>query len=105
MERKFAPGPANRNRIKHRLFSFISRYWRGKPLYSLATIISLIGSTATKTGLIVYCDPDTNDYPTGIKISQSEMDTLDIRRDDVHGDWIYTFLPALGRASVLCDKP
>ena len=65
------PGTSKWNRIEHRLFSFISQNWRGKPLYSLATIISLIGSTATDTGLKVYRDQDTNDCPAGIKISQS----------------------------------
>ena len=80
--------------IEHRQFSFICRNWRGEPLYSLTTIIDLIGSTTTRTGLKVHCDRDTNDYPTAIKISQSEMGTLDIRRDDFHGDWNYTLLPA-----------
>ncbi len=79
-------------RIEHRLFSF-SQNWRGKPLYSLATIISLFGSTTTGTGLKVYCDRDTNEYTTGIKISKSEIKALDIRRADFHGDWNYTVLP------------
>ena len=89
------------NKIEHRVFSFISRNWRGNPLYSLATIINLIGSTTTGTGLKVYCDRDTNDYPAGIKISKSEIEALDIRRADFHGDWNHTLLPNSDRASVI----
>ena len=60
------PGTSKWNKIEHRLFSFITQNWRGKPLISLATIIGLIGGTRTETGLKVYCDLDTNDYPKGI---------------------------------------
>ena len=64
------PGTSKWNKIEHKLFSLISQNWRGKPLYTLTTIIGLIGSTKTGTGLKVYCDRDTNEYPTGIKISK-----------------------------------
>lgn len=67
------PGTSKWNRIEHRLFSFISQNWRGKPLRNLATIINLIGATTTGTGLKVYCDRDTNTYPTGVKVSPSDM--------------------------------
>ena len=87
------PGTSKWNRIEHRLFSFISQNWRGKPLYSLTTIINLIGATTTGAGLKVFCDRDTNDYPTGIRISKSAMAALDIRRAEFHGDWNYTLLP------------
>ncbi len=95
------PGTNKWNRIEHKLFSFITQNWRGKPLYSLTTIINLIGSTKTGTGLKVYCDRDTTDYPTGIKISKSEMAALDVRRADFHGDWNYTFLPIPVNVSVI----
>ena len=95
------PGTSKWNRIEHKLFSFISQNWRGKPLYSLTTIINLIGSTTTGTGLKVYCDRDTNEYPTGIKISKAEMAALDIRRADVHGDWNYTLLPTPANVAVI----
>ena len=95
------PGTSKWNRIEHRLFSFISQNWRGKPLCSLTTIISLIGATTTGTGLKVYCDTDTNDYPTGIRISTSEMAALDIRRADFHGDWNYTLLPNPDNVAVI----
>ncbi len=87
------PGTSKWNRIEHRLFSFISQNWRGKPLYSLTTIINLIGATTTGAGLKVFCDRDTNEYPTGIRISKSAMAALDIRRAEFHGDWNYTLLP------------
>ena len=95
------PGTSKWNRIEHKLFSFISQNWRGKPLYTLTTIIGLIGSTKTGTGLKVYCDRDTNDYQTGIKISKSEIEALDIRRADFHGEWNYTLLPIPDNVSVI----
>ena len=65
------------------------------------TIIGLIGSIRTGMGLKVYCDRDTNDCPTGIKISKSEMADLDIRRADLHGDWNYTLLPTAESVAVI----
>lgn len=67
---------------------------------SLTTIINLIGATTTGAGLKVFCDRDTNDYPTGIRISKSEIDALDIRRAEFHGDWNYTLLPNPDNVSV-----
>ncbi len=87
------PGTSKWNRIEHRLFSFISQNWRGKPLRTLATIVSLIGATTTSTGLKVYCDVDDNDYPKGVAIKDAQMEDLDIRRAEFHGEWNYTFLP------------
>ncbi len=87
------PGTSKWNRIEHRLFSFISQNWRGKPLRTLATIVSLIGATTTSTGLKVYCDVDKNDYPMGVAIDDAQMKALDIRRAAFHGEWNYTFLP------------
>ena len=95
------PWNIKRNRVEHRLFSFVSQNWRGKPLYNLTTIIGLIGSTRTGMGLKVYCDRDTNDCPTGIKISKSETAALDIRRADLHGDWNYTLLPTAESVAVI----
>ena len=87
------PGTSKWNRIEHRLFSFISQNWRGKPLRTLATIVSLIGATTTSTGLKVYCDVDDNDHPKGVAIEDAQMEDLDIRRAEFHGEWNYTFLP------------
>ncbi len=95
------PGTSKWNRIEHKLFSFISRNWRGKPLYTLTTIIGLIGSTKTGTGLKACCDRDTNECPTGIRTGKSEFDALDIRRADFHGDWNYTLLPKPDNVAVI----
>ena len=87
------PGTSKWNKIEHRLFSFISQNWRGKPLVSHLVILSLIGSTKTSTGLTVSCDIDRNSYPRGIKVSNEEMAALNIERHDFHGEWNYTIRP------------
>ncbi len=87
------PGTSKWNKIEHRLFSFISQNWRGKPLVSHAVIVSLIAATTTTTGLTVRCDLDTNAYPTGRKVSDKELATVNLRRDAFHGDWNYSIHP------------
>jgi hypothetical protein len=87
------PGTSKWNKIEHRLFSQITRNWRGRPLTSHETIINLIGATTTTTGLAVTAQLDTGVYPTGVKISDREMKQLPITRDPWHGDWNYTMLP------------
>lgn len=87
------PATSKWNKIEHRLFSYISINWRGKPLTSLETIIELLSKTTTKQGLTVRAVVDTNSYPTGIKISDDEMSRLNIMRDVFHGDWNYTIRP------------
>ena len=89
----FPPGTSKWNKIEHRLFSFITQNWRGKPLISLQTIVSLIGSTSTKGGLIVKAHLDTNQYDTGIQVSEAEMARLRIFLHDFHGEWNYTVKP------------
>jgi transposase len=87
------PGTSKWNKIEHRLFSHISRNWRGRPLQSHETIINLIGATTTTTGLTVTAQLDTGEYPTGVKITDQEMKDLPIARDAWHGDWNYTLHP------------
>jgi len=87
------PGTSKWNKIEHRLFSFISQNWRGKPLVSHLVILSLIGSTKTSTGLTVSCDIDRNSYPRGIKVSDEEMADVNIERHAFHGEWNYTIRP------------
>jgi transposase len=87
------PGTSKWNKIEHRLFSFISQNWRGKPLMSYEVIIKLIAATTTTTGLTVQSCLDTNTYPSGRKISDDDMATISIQRDDFHGEWNYTILP------------
>jgi hypothetical protein len=87
------PGTSKWNRIEHRLFSFISINWRGRPLLSHQVIVQLIASTKTKTGLNVACDIDWGHYPKDITVKKSVLENLHIRYDDFHGDWNYTISP------------
>jgi len=87
------PGTSKWNKIEHRLFAFITQNWRGKPLVSYLVIIQLITATTTKTGLTVACQLDENDYEKGIKVSDAEMATLNIKPDAFHGEWTYTISP------------
>jgi hypothetical protein len=89
----FPPGTSKWNKVEHRLFSFISQNWRGKPLISHEVIINLIAGTTSKTGLAVRSELDSNTYPAGIKISDHQMAELRLRRDTFHGDWNYRLLP------------
>ena len=90
----FPRGTSKWNKIEHRLFSFISHNWRGKPLIDYATIINLITSTTTSTGLKVRARLDETDYPKGIKVSNAELAKVNLHRHDFHGDWNYTIRPA-----------
>jgi hypothetical protein len=90
----FPPGTSKWNKIEHRLFSFISKNWRGQPLISHAVIVSLIAATTTTTGLRVRARLDTHRYPSGLKISRDALDAVRLRPDTFHGDWNYTILPA-----------
>src|SRR3954464_15445929 len=85
----FPPGTSKWNKIEHRLFSFISINWRGRPLRTYETIVNLIGKTTHRGGLVVRAQLDRGSYPTGVRISKKEMATLNIERDDFHGDWNY----------------
>ena len=76
-----------------RTFAYISQNWRGKPLVSHQVIIQLIGATTTNTGLTVTCDIDASRYPKGIKVSDADMDAINIERHTFHGDWNYTIKP------------
>ncbi len=87
------PGTSKWNRIEHRLFSAITMNWRGTPLTSHETAVSLIGATTTNTGLTVKAVMDTGSYPTGIKISDKVMNALPLIRHDLHGQWNYTLTP------------
>lgn len=87
------PGTSKWNKIEHRLFSFISMNWRGRPLISHEVIINLIKATTTKAGLRVEASLDRNEYPAGTKISDEEMAALNLFRESFHGDWNYTLRP------------
>lgn len=87
------PGTSKWNKIEHRLFSFITQNWRGRPLDSHATILKLIASTTTATGLKVYCELDEHDYEKGLGVTDEQMAQLNIKRHEFHGDWNYTIRP------------
>ena len=75
------------------MFSFISRNWRGKPLISHEVIVNLIAATTTRRGLRIRAELDTNSYPTGRKVTDTETAALRIDRDSFHGEWNYTLRP------------
>jgi DNA-binding phage protein len=89
----FPPGTSKWNKIEHRLFSFISKNWRGQPLTSLKVIVNLIAGTTTKKGLKVQAEIDGQSYPAGIKVPDSEMAEIKLQREAFHGEWNYEILP------------
>jgi transposase len=89
----FPPGTSKWNKIEHRLFSYITQNWRGKPLRSFQAIVNLIAATTTKTGLKVHAELNTETYQSGIKVSDEELAQVKIRRDRFHGDWNYEIQP------------
>ena len=89
----FPPGTSKWNKIEHRMFSFITKNWRGKPLTDRATIVNLIGSTKTKEGLEIRCELDTKNYPKGIKVSDAQLEKVKLKKHKFHGDWNYTIHP------------
>ncbi len=89
----YPPGTSKWNKVEHRLFSFISMNWRGRPLLSYEAVVNLIGGTTTKSGLRVKALLDTREYEPGQKITDEEMRALQLNPHKFHGDWNYTFQP------------
>jgi hypothetical protein len=89
----FPPGTSKWNKIEHRLFCFITKNWRGRPLTTYEVIVNLIASTTTKTGLIVRAALDPRQYETGITISDEELEHLRLTRAKFHGEWNYSITP------------
>lgn len=89
----FPPGTSKWNKIEHRLFSYISMNWRGKPLVSHEAIVNLIAATTTRKGLKIRAELDSAQYPTGIKVTDEELETIRILREDFHGEWNYSIVP------------
>ncbi len=89
----YPPGTSKWNKIEHRLFSYITKNWRGRPLIDYRTVVELIASTTTKTGLIVKVRLDKKQYKKGKKVPDSEIQKLNIRRHKFHGEWNYTISP------------
>ena len=84
------PGASKWNKIEHRLFSFISINWRGKPLRSYRTIVQLIAATTTDAGLEVRAELDANKYPKGVKINDAQLAAVSLTPHAFHGEWNYT---------------
>jgi len=89
----YPPGTSKWNKIEHRLFSFITMNWRGEPLISHEVMLNLIANTKTKTGLSVKAELDKREYPKGIKVPDVEFATINMVRDDFHGEWNYSISP------------
>lgn len=89
----YPPGTSKWNKIEHRLFSQITRNWRGRPLETYRVIVNLIANTTTTTGLTVHCALDQGSYPTRIKLTDHEKESIPLTRHDFHGDWNYTITP------------
>ena len=89
----FPPGTSKWNKIEHRLFSFITQNWRGRPLVSHQAVVSLIASTTTETGLIVKAALDTNRYDTAVKVTEEQLNRLRLTPHRFHGDWNYRLTP------------
>ena len=87
------PGTSKWNKIEHRLFSFITQNWRGKPLITHQVIVDLIAATTTKSGLKVRAQLDPNRYPAGIKVSKQQFAAISLERDEFHGEWNYKISP------------
>jgi Rhodopirellula transposase DDE domain len=94
----FPPGTSKWNKIEHRLFSFISTNWRGRPLISREVIINLIAATTTTTGLKVYAQLDEREYKKGVTVSEQQLAQVKITRDSFHGDWNYRIVPSLAQS-------
>jgi hypothetical protein len=88
----YPPGTSKWNKIEHRLFSFITQNWRGKPLITHEVVINLIGSTKTTKGLKVKCMLDDNTYEKGIKVSDEEFKQINLIKEKFHGEWNYTIM-------------
>ena len=89
----FPPGTSKWNRIEHRLFSYITINWRGKPLHNLETIINLIAATTTSTGLEVYARLDDGSYPDKIRVPDDQIQAVNLHGDEFHPNWNYTIKP------------
>lgn len=89
----FPPGTSKWNKIEHRMFSYITQNWRGKPLVSHEVMVNLIANTTTETGLQIKAEIDRNKYPIGIKVSDEELAEVNITKAEFHGEWNYQIHP------------
>jgi hypothetical protein len=90
----FPPGTSKWNKIEHRMFSFVSLNWRGKPFESLEVIINLIAGTSTSTGLKIDAQLDERHYERGVEVTDEQLTKVNITRHSFHGEWNYTVVPS-----------
>lgn len=88
----FPPGTSKWNKIEHRMFSHITKNWRGRPLTSHEVIVNLIANTTTDAGLKIKATLDSKEYPIGIKITDKEMNTINLKKNKFHGEWNYKII-------------
>ncbi|MFW5811043.1 MAG: ISAzo13 family transposase [Thermodesulfobacteriota bacterium] len=93
----FPPGTSKWNKIEHRMFSHITKNWRGRPLTSHEVIVNLISNTTTRAGLEINAALDSEKYPTGIKVSDQEMKNINLEKNAFHGEWNYSIYPTKNR--------
>jgi transposase len=93
----FPPGTSKWNKIEHRMFCHITQNWRGRPLVSHEVIVALIANTTTASGLKIRAELDAARYPTGTKVSDEELASINLQRHTFHGEWNYTLLPSRGK--------
>jgi hypothetical protein len=93
--RHFPPGTSKWNKIEHRLFSYISKNWRGKPLITRETVVNLIANTRTSKGLEVQAVLDLNEYQVGLEVDDAEIAGINIKGANFHPEWNYTISPNL----------
>ena len=105
----YPPGTSKWNKVEHRLFSFISINWRGRPLTDYQVVVETIAATTTGTGLTVQAVLDTGDYPTGVKVSNADMAAVPLQRHGFHGEWNYVIhngpIPESLRNRIIDIKP
>jgi len=89
----FPPGTSKWNKIEHRMFSFISLNWRGKPLISHEVVVNLIGNTTNQKGLRIQAELDTAAYPTGLKVTDEDFSKINLQPAPFHGEWNYAIAP------------
>jgi Rhodopirellula transposase DDE domain len=89
----FPPGTSKWNKIEHRMFCHITQNWRGRPLVSHEVIVNLIANVSTRTGLRIRAELDRGAYPSGIPVTEAELQTLHLKPHSFHGDWNYALLP------------
>ncbi len=95
----YPPGTSKWNKVEHRMFSFITKNWRGKPLTSYQVIVELVAATTTETGLRILAEYDQGYYPTGVEVTDTELAALPLRRHDWHPDWNYDLTPPSANSS------